>query len=315
MNGSRRVGVLIRHARWLALIGAALLRADGAQAEPSQGAQAEDAPAGTHQGSRPEYGYWSVGKPRWFLSTKSDLGLYAKPYFSAGYGMPHWIWAGIDVNAITTTEVGQVYAGVRAASPVFDVAFGFRNTYSYGKPFLAPRASFSSDQVSDAPGPNARYWAWEAEAVGFVPLPYSAIMLDCIAVGVLDAPRDRYLYEESYRLVIGDPNYMVLRAATVARVLREDALKVGLLYEWLVGTGRDQNVFRMGPAVALQLTDHLEAVGTLSVALHSPDALGIVLGSYGLAGLRYRWATGERAPELPWRGAMIPEQADARRAR
>jgi hypothetical protein len=226
--------------------------------------------------------------------------------------MPHWIWAGIDVNAITTSEVGQVYAGVRAASPVFDVAFGVRDTYSYGKPFLAPRASFSSDQVSDAAGPNARYWAWEAEAVGFIPLPYSAIMLDFIAVGVLDAPRDRYLYEESYRLVIGESNYNILRAATVARVLREDALKVGLLYEWLVGTGRDRNVFRMGPAVALQLTDHLEAVGTLSVVLHSPDALGIVLGSYGLAGLRYRWATGERAPELPWRGAMIPEQGGAR---
>jgi hypothetical protein len=307
-------GALMRRARWLALIGAAWLRAAVAHADPSERAQAEDAPAGTAQGSRPENGYWSVGEPRWFLSTKSDLGLYAKPYFSAGYGIPHWIWAGLDVNAITTSEVGQVYAGVRAASPVFDVAFGFRDTYSYSRPFLAPRASFSADQLSNAAGPNAHYWAWEAEAVGFVPLPYSAIMLDFIAVGVLDAPRDRYLYEESYRLVIGDPNYIVWRAATVARILREDALKVGLLYEWLVATGRDQNVFRMGPAASLQLTDHLEAVGTLSVVVHSPDALGIFLGSYGLAGLRYRWATGERAPELPWRGATIPWQSDPNRA-
>jgi len=299
----------------LALIGAAWLHAGGAHAEPSEGSHSEDAPAASTESSRPENGYWSVGRPRWFLSTKSDLGLYAKPYFSAGYGLPHWIWAGIDVNAITTSEVGQIYAGVRAASPVFDVAFGVRDTYSYGKPFLAPRASFSSDQVSEAAGPNARYWAWEAEAVGFVPLPHSAIMIDFIAVGVLDAPRGRDLYEESYRAVIGDSNYVIWRAATVARILREDALKVGLLYEWLVGTGRDQNVFRMGPAAALQLTDHLEAVGTLSVVLHSPDALGIFLGSYGLAGLRYRWATGERAPELPWRGAMIPEQGTENRAR
>jgi hypothetical protein len=300
------VGVLIRRAPWLALVGAAWLCAGGAHAESSEGARADEAPASTAEGSRPENGYWSVGKPRWFVSMKSDLGLYLKPYFSAGYGMPHWIWAGIDLNAISTTEVGQVYAGVRAASPVFDLAFGFRNTYSYGKPFLAPSASFSGDQLSDAAGPNARYWAWEAEAVGFVPLPHSAIMLDFIAVGVLDAPRDRYLYEESYRLVIGDSSYMIWRAATVARVLREDALKVGLLYEWLVGTGRDQNVFRIRPAGSLQLTDHLEAVGALSVVLYSPDTLGIFLGTYGLAGLRYRWATGERAPELPWRGTMIP---------
>jgi len=300
------VEVLIRRARWLALLGAAWLCAGGAQAEPSGDAQTKDTSASPAKTSRPENGYWSVGKPRWFLSTKSDVGLYLKPYFSAGYGMPHWIWAGVDVNAISTSEVGQVYAGVRAASPVFDLAFGFRKTYSYGKPFLEPRASFSSDQVGDAGGPNARYWAWEAEAVGFIPLPSSAIMLDFIAVGVLDAPSDRYLYEESYRLVIGDSSYIIGRAATVARLLREDALKVGLLYEWLVGTGRDQNVFRMGPAAALQLTDHLEAVGTVSVVLHSPDSLGIFLGSYGLAGLRYRWATGERAPELPWRGTMIP---------
>src|SRR3954469_29490 len=206
------VGALLRRARWVSLIGAAWLHAAGAHAEPPQGAQAEDAPAGSAKGSRPKNGYWSVGEPRWFLSTKSDLGLYAKPYFSAGYGLPHWIWAGIDMNAITTSEMGQIYAGVRAASPVFDLAFGFRNTYSYGKPFLAPRASFSSDQVSDAEGRNARYLAWEAEAVGFVPLPHAAIMLDFIAVGVLDAPRDRYLYEESYRAVIGDSNYVIWRA-------------------------------------------------------------------------------------------------------
>jgi hypothetical protein len=297
----------LRRARSLLLISAAWVFTAVAHAAPPESPESDEAPtpAPTAEGSRPENGYWSVGDPRWFVSTKSDLGLYAKPYFSAGYGMPHWIWAGIDVNAISTIEMGQVYAGVRGATPVFDLAFGFRNTYAYGKPFLEPRSTYSSDQVDDAPGQNAHYWAWEADAVGFVPLPHSAIMLEFIAVGVLDAPRDRYLYEESYRLVIGDSNYMVWRAATVARILKEDALKVGLLYEWLVATGRDQNVFRMGPAFSFQITDHLEAVGCLSVVLHSPDSLGLVLGSYGLAGLRYRWATGERVPELPWRGALI----------
>src|SRR5688572_30404106 len=64
---------------------------------------------------RPENGYWSVGEPRFFLSTRTELGLpYTKPYFSAGYGMPHWIWTGIDVNAILTTDCLQVYGGVHA---------------------------------------------------------------------------------------------------------------------------------------------------------------------------------------------------------
>jgi hypothetical protein len=255
---------------------------------------------------RPEHGYWSVGDPRWFVSMKSDLGLYAKPYFSAGYGMPHWLWAGIDLNAISTTEVGQVYAGVRGSTPLFDLAFGVRDTYSYGKPFLSPQASYIRDDVVNAPGSNARYWAWEGEAIGIIPLPYSALMLSVVVIGTLDVPRDRYVYEESYRLVTAKPVYQVYRAATVARFLREDALKLGLLYEFLTATGRDTNVFRMGPVVSLQLTDHLEGVAALSVVVHSPDSLGILLGSYGLAGLRYRWATGERKPELPWHGHVIP---------
>jgi hypothetical protein len=62
----------------------------------------------------------------------------------------------------------------------------------------------------------------------------------------------------------------------------------------------------MGPAFALQLTDHLELLGTLSVAVASPDTLGLALGAYGLGGVRYRWATGEPDPKLPWAGAMIP---------
>lgn len=290
----------IRHLVFLALLTTLGLSGRAHAAEP--------APTDAETPGRPELGYWSVGKERWFLSTKSDLGLYAKPYFSAGYGMPHWIWAGLDVNGIVTNEVAQFYAGVRGATPVFDVAFGVRDTYSWSKPFLTPRATFTPDDVKNEPGSNARYWAWELELIGIVPLPYSAIMLNFIAVSTLDVPKDKFVYEESYRLILGDTSYQILRAATVARFLNEDALKAGLLYELLINTGRDKNVFRMGPAFAFQLTDHLEAVGTLSVALHSPDSLGLVLGSYGLAGLRYRWATGERDPKWPWQGQLIPFQ-------
>lgn len=255
---------------------------------------------------RPENGYWSVGTPRWFISTKSDLGgIYVKPYFSAGYGLPHWMWTGVDLNAISTLEFGQVYGGVRASLPVFDLAFGVRDTYSYGKTFLAPRASFVSDDLTGS-GSHARYWAWEGEAVGIVPLPHSAVLLDYIAVHTLDVPRGKYIYEESYRAVVANPFFQVFRVAPVARFLNENALKVGMLLELLTTTGRERNVFRMGPAAAFQLTDHLEALGTLSVAVSSPDKLGLALGAYGLGGVRYRWATGERAPKFPWQGTLIP---------
>jgi hypothetical protein len=256
---------------------------------------------------RPPNGYWSQGTPRWFVSTKSDLGTpYVKPYFSFGYGLPHWIWAGADVNAITTLEFTQVYAGVRASSPILDLAFGVRDTSSFGKPLLVPAASFRRDDVLDAAGVKARYWAWEAEVVAVAPLPSSALLVDFIAVRTLDVPEGNYLYEESYRAVVATPFFAVMRVAAVARLLREDALKVGVLSEVVFLSGREKEVIRVGPAGALRLTDHLEALGTLTVAVSSPDTLGLALGAYGVAGLRYCWATGEPDPKAPWRGPFIP---------
>lgn len=257
--------------------------------------------------ARPENGLWSVGKPRWFVATKSDLGApYIKPYFQFGYGLPHWIYVGVDVNEITTLEMAQVYTGVRASTPVFDIAFGYRDTQSFNKPFLAPADTFHHDDVVTSNGRRARYWAWEAEAVAIAPLPYSAIVADFILVKTLDVPNGKYVYDESYRAVVAKPLFAVLRVAAVARFLHESALKIGVLMETVFLTGRDHAVIRVGPAGAIQITDHLEALGTLSMAVYSPDSLGLALGAYGVAGLRYRWATGETDPKLPWRGELIP---------
>lgn len=256
---------------------------------------------------RPENGYWSEEPVRWFVSTKSDLGLpYLKPYVSAGYGIPHWIWTGVDLNAITTLEFTQIYAGVRASSPVLDFAFGFRDTWSFYKPLLPVQATYTRADVLEGPGASARYWAWEAEVVALVPLPHSALVADWIVVRTLDVPRSAALYEESYRAVVTDPLYMVLRVAPVLRLLNESALKVGVLGEYVFSTGRSEPVLRFGPVGALQLTDHLEAIAGVTFAVASPDRLGLALSSYGTACFRYRWATGERRPELPWRGELIP---------
>ena len=284
--------------------------AEGAGAErsdPSPAPTPLDTSVPPSPPKRPENGYWSEGEPRWFVSTKSDLGTpYLKPYFSAGYGLPHFIWGGIDVNSITTMEFTQVYAGVRASTPVLDFAFGYRETWSFGKPFLAPRASYTRSDVLDAPGSGARYWSWEAEVVGILPLPHAAIVADFILVKNLDVPAGMYVYEESYRAVVAKPLYAVWRTAVVARVLNEGALKFGPLVEYVFSTGREKDVVRVGPAASLQITDHLEAQGALTLAVTSPDPLGLTLGAYGVAGLRYRWATGERAPKLPWQGQIVP---------
>jgi len=258
-------------------------------------------------GERPENGYWSVGEPRFFVSQRTEIGTpYAKPYVSAGYGLPHWIWTGLDVNAILTMDTLQVYGGVRAATPVLDLAFGVRDTFSFGKPYLEPQMRFTADELDGAPGANARYWAWEAEVVGTIPLPHAALVGDFIAIGALDVPEDRYFYDESYRAIVADDLFFVMRGAAVVRFLNENALKVGVLVEHVFGTGRAEPVTRIGPAGSLQLTDHLEINAVLTVVVAGPDDLGLVHGSYGVAGLRYRWATGEPRPAWPWQEQVIP---------
>jgi hypothetical protein len=268
------------------------------------GAEASDTDRAS---SRPENGYWSQGDPRWFVSTKSEFGMpYLKPYVSAGYGMPHWIWTGVDVNAIATFDMFQAYGGVRAATPILDLAFGARDTWSFSIPFPTPAPSFSRASLLNAPGEKARYWAWEAEAVAIAPLPYSALVADFIMVRTLDVPKGRYVYDESYRAVVKDDLFYELRVAAVARFLNEMSLKVGVLSEYVLGTGRGKPVIRLGPASSLLLTDHLEINAVLTLKVAGPDHLGLVLGAYGIAGIRYRWATGEREPKLPWSGMIIP---------
>jgi hypothetical protein len=255
----------------------------------------------------PENGYWSVGEPRFFVSTRSEVGTpYTKPYFSAGYGMPHWIWTGLDVNAILTMDCFQAYGGVRAATPILDLAFGVRDTWSFNKPALDPRASFRGDDVVEAPGRRLRYWAYEAEAVGVVPLPHAAIVGDFIAIGALDVPKGKYFYDESYRAVVADSLFFVMRVAAVARFLNQNSLKLGVMTEHVFGTGRGEPVTRFGPVGSLQLTDHLEINAALTLVVSGPDHLGLIHGTYGVAGIRYRWATGERDPKLPWEGLIIP---------
>lgn len=255
---------------------------------------------------RPRNGYWSEGRPRLFVATRNELGpTYVKPYISFGYGLPHWFWTGVDLNAILTTEMAQAYAGLRAASPLLDLAAGIRDTKSFGKPFLPLQARYTGGDVDDAPGPGSRYWAWELEGVAVLPLPYSAIGADFVAVRTIDVPGDRALYDESYRVIVDQRWFFDLRAGAFARFLREDSLKLGAVGEYLFDTGRGTTI-RVGGGFILQLTDHVELSATLTLPVRSPDRLGLILGSYAALGLRYRTASGERNPQPPWGGRLIP---------
>ena len=258
---------------------------------------------------RPENGYWSVGKPRLFFAARPEVGTpYAKPYVSLGYGMPHWLWLGVDVNAIVTLEMTQAYAGLRAASPILDLAIGLRDTWSFDKHFMlpVPGQRFTRSDVLEGPGERSRYWAWEAEGVGVLPLPHAGIVANVIVVRTLDVPDDHYVYDESYRAIVAKPLFVTARLAAVARFFNEDSVRVGVLTEHVFETGRPEPVWRVGPIASVQITDHLEGMAGVTFAVASPDDLGLSLGTYGIAGVRWRWATGEANPEAPWQGRFIP---------
>ena len=82
----------------------------------------------------------------------------------------------------------------------------------------------------------------EAELVGTIPLPYAGVVADLIVVHTLDVPRDRFVYDESYRAVVADALFMVLRIAAVARFLPEESLRTGVLMEQVFDTGRPHGV-------------------------------------------------------------------------
>ena len=144
------------------------------------------------------------------------------------------------MNAISTLEIGQVYGGVRGSTPLFDLAFGFRDTFSYQKPFLIPRASFHDEDVLSGSGPKARYWAWEAEAVASSRYRIRRFSWTTSPSRRSTSLRNRFIYDESYGPVIGKPFFQVLRVAAVARFLHESALKIGVLTEYLFSTGRSR---------------------------------------------------------------------------
>lgn len=255
----------------------------------------------------PANGYWSVGKPRWFVAARPEVGTpYAKPYVSLGYGMPHWLWLGVDVNAIITLEMAQAYGGVRASTPILDLAFGLRDTWSFEKSFMQPAPRFTRSDVLENDGERARYWAWEAEGVAVLPLPYAALVGNMIVVRTLDVPEDLYVFDESYRAIVAKPLFVTARLAAVARFFKEYSVRVGVLGEHVFETGRPEGVWRVGPITSVQLTDHLELNAGVTLAVSSPDSLGLAMGAYGIAGLRWRWASGEEKPEAPWEGRWIP---------
>jgi hypothetical protein len=62
--------------------------------------------------AHPAIPYWSEGRARPFVSGLVVAGVgYGRVAFDAGYGKPHWIWAGVEGTGLITPDYTsmQVY--------------------------------------------------------------------------------------------------------------------------------------------------------------------------------------------------------------
>jgi hypothetical protein len=243
--------------------------------------------------------YWQEGNPRFFAAARVEVGLYVKPQVAVGYGKPYWANATLEAFGISTTSFAAAYAGVRGSLPFFDLRIGARDTYSYSRSFLPMKDRYEAADVSEPHGPRARYLSLETELTGVLPAFAGYIFPVVTIYRIVDAPEDRYLFDESLRGVLKPPWIMGLRLGYVKNFGEGDFLKLGVLSELVVLPGRSNDIVRLGPAATVKLTDHLDAQGTITFVVASPDSLGIWSGPFGVLGVVYRWATGDRHPAFP----------------
>ena len=264
------------------------------RAEPSGSPRVENSPP-----VETRLSYWDHGDPRLFVAARVEAGLYVKPQISVGYGKPYWINTSAEAYGISTTSFGAGYAGIRGTLPFLDLRIGARYTYSYYRSFLLPKQSYVAEDVSQPAGPLARYPSLETELAGVVPALAGYFFPVVTIYRIVDTPADRYLFDESLRGVLKPPWIIGLRLGYVKSFGHDEFIKVGALSELVLLPGRSDSIVRLGPAAQVSLTNHLEAIGTITFVLASPDSLGIWNGPFGVLGLVYRWATGDRNPAFP----------------
>ncbi len=245
------------------------------------------------------FAYWNQGRARPFGAARMEAGLYLKPQIAVGYGEPYWINTTAETYGISTTSFGAGYGGIRGTLPFLELRVGARYTYSYYRSFLPPKEHYVSEDVSKPSGPLARYLSVEAELFGTFPLLGGYAFPVFTVYHIAGTPEGAYLFDESLRGVLKPPWIAGVRLGYVKSFGSDEFFKAGVLTEVVLLPGRSASVVRVGPAALVTLTDHLDAQGTITFVVQSPDSLGIWNGPFGVLGFVYRWATGDARAAFP----------------
>ena len=237
--------------------------------------------------------FW--GPPRGFLAGMIDLGfLFLQPRFHFGYGVPHQLWVGAELNPIISGSGIGVYGGLRGEVPWGDLRVGARYRFNWTRSFLEALDGYDHLQLRDRTGPNANYVSAEAQLSLDVPVETTAFVAELTATYVIPFEQGMYiaLYEDTLQVITVSPGW--IWSAMIGWRFHfgpDDAFSVEPGAELVHLVERDAFVFRAGLRAAIRLWPDLSVRLIAMPGLVSPDRLGGGGGHSFLLGLRYRWAT------------------------
>jgi hypothetical protein len=180
---------------------------------------------------------------------------------------------------------------VRFDYSFFDLRVGARHLLSFKRSFLPPREHYTREQVELREGSRARYTALEAELTVTPRLGPGELSTELSATAIVGVPEDRFVFEETLRVVVDPPLAWRARVGFLFFAMEEDQLRVGPVVDFVWLPGRDALVLRAGLLARLALYDDLEARANLVPVIAGPDSLGLSGADFAQLGVRWRWAT------------------------
>lgn len=292
---------VVRRALAVAMATAALAAARGAAAQ-----DVTDIPIGAEPrlgdreslaGARP---YWAVGRPRWFVAAVFDAGVINfRPQLHLGWGRPHDAWGGLELIPQISLSGVSLYAGPTISVPGITLRGGPRYFASADRYFLQPRETYTREQLEIEVGPLARFLSIEGELSLDIPMPVGSVNAAASVHYLNGVPDDFNVFEQSLRVVVDPPLVWRSRTAYLVGLGKYETMRLGGLLEFVGVPKRDEVMVRVGPAMTVSLTHHLQAIAAASFSIESKDNIGLESADFGQISLRYRWATGDRWPEFP----------------
>ncbi len=240
--------------------------------------------------------HWQLNPVRAFLQATIDLGYpYLRSAVAAGYGRPHYMWAGLETQPQISGNFGALYFGIHAALSWLDVRSGLRLVRPLFRSQLPIKGHYDIRDLERDRADIEPYNTFEFEAVPDIRLGPGFVVGAFTWMAVRGFSEDRYIYEENLRVIAARPLLLRERLGYLFDVKPLARARIGAAVEVIHIPGRDEQVIRAGLIGLWRLHEQVDVLAQLLPVVSSPDGLGLVGADFNQLGIRFRWAT----PDIP----------------